>query len=100
MAAVVRERSGCIFEERRRARRVGVRAADGVNLYGELSFGSEPWLVQIGRGTEVTNGVTFITHDGSIRVIQRGPFGPADPAVLNRYGPIVVGENCFIGTRA
>jgi acetyltransferase-like isoleucine patch superfamily enzyme len=82
------------------ARRQGVRAADGVNLYGELSFGSEPWLVSIGARTEVTNGVSFITHDGSIRVLQTGPHAPADPSRLNRYGAITVGENCFIGTRA
>jgi carbonic anhydrase/acetyltransferase-like protein (isoleucine patch superfamily) len=82
------------------ARRHGVRAADGVNLYGEISFGSEPWLVSIGPGTEVTNGVSFITHDGSIRVLQHGPHAPADPSRLNRYGAITIGENCFIGTRA
>ena len=82
------------------ARRQGVRAADGVNLYGEISFGSEPWLVSIGAGTEVTNGVSFVTHDGSIRVVQRGPYAPADPSRLNRYGAITVGANCFIGTRA
>jgi acetyltransferase-like isoleucine patch superfamily enzyme len=82
------------------ARRQGVRVADGVNLYGEISWGSEPWLVSIGAGTEVTNGVSFITHDGSIRVIQNGPFAPPDPSRLNRYGAIAIGENCFIGTRA
>jgi carbonic anhydrase/acetyltransferase-like protein (isoleucine patch superfamily) len=82
------------------ARRQGVRAADGVQLYGEISFGSEPWLVSIGSGTEVTNGVSFVTHDGAVRVVKGSPWAPSDPSRLNRYGAIVVGENCFIGTRA
>jgi acetyltransferase-like isoleucine patch superfamily enzyme len=85
---------------RAQARAIGVQVADDANLYGEISYGSEPWLIRIGPLTEVTNGVSFITHDGATRVVRLGPHGPSDAARVNRYGPITIGRNCFIGTRA
>lgn len=83
---------------RRYARFLGVEVGDGAKIF-RVSFGSEPWLIKIGRNSWVTAGTQFVTHDGSITVLKNGPFGIEDPAGLNRYGPIVVGENCFIGVQ-
>lgn len=78
---------------------LGVNAAEGVRLYTQ-EYGTEPWLIEIGRNTVVAGGAQFITHDGSITVLRNGPFGITDPDSINRYGKIIVGENCFIGMGA
>lgn len=76
---------------------LGVDIGADTFIFGRVSFGSEPWLIRIGRDTWVTYGVTFITHDGSIATINNGPYGIANPEAINRYGKIVIGNNCFIG---
>jgi acetyltransferase-like isoleucine patch superfamily enzyme len=104
LALVLRMVRLCGFKSfdlaRRQARRLGVHVGPETVLYGGVSFGSEPWLVHIGRGTWVTHGVRFITHDGSIQVVRNGPFGIPPGTSLNRYDAVVVGENCFIGVQA
>jgi acetyltransferase-like isoleucine patch superfamily enzyme len=85
---------------RRYACRLGVHLGPDAILFGGISFGSEPWLVHIGRGTWVTYGVRFITHDGSTVVVRNGPFGIPRGTRINRYDAVVVGENCFIGVQA
>ena len=78
------------------ARWLGVEVGEGTILYS-VSFGSEPWLVKIGKNTLITKGTQFITHDGSIIVVRHGPFGINNPDQLNRYGKFFVGDNCFVG---
>jgi acetyltransferase-like isoleucine patch superfamily enzyme len=82
---------------RRYARRLGVQVGGGTRIYDGVSFGSEPWLVRIGDGTVVTFGVQFVTHDGSISVINNGPFGIAQDEPVNHMDVVIVGENCFLG---
>jgi len=55
---------------------------------------SEPFLVSIGNHVTITDGVTFLTHDGAVWLDRK-----RDPSI-NRYGPIVIRDNCFIGYRA
>lgn len=85
---------------RRYARRLGVEVGDGAMIFNAVSFGSEPWLVRVGRDSWMTYGVQCITHDGAITVLKNGPFGLADPGAVNRYGGIVIEDNCFIGVRS
>jgi acetyltransferase-like isoleucine patch superfamily enzyme len=79
------------------ARWRGAEIGDGTIIYRHVRFGSEPWLVKVGRGTWLTVGVEFVTHDGSISVIRNGNFEIDPNQPINRYGPIEVGDNCFIG---
>lgn len=81
------------------ARSLGVEVGEGSRIY-DVGFGSEPWLVKVGRNTWLTAGTQLVTHDGSIRVIKNGPYAVANPASLNRYGKIVIGDNCFVGIRS
>ena len=60
------------------------------------NFGTEPWLVEIGDDVSITDDVIFLTHDGSSRLFRKklpnmnGKYG-------NRFGPIQIHNNCFIG---
>lgn len=55
------------------------------------TFGSEPYLVQLGDNVEVTSGVRFITHDGGVWV------GRKQFPEIDVIAPIKVGSNVFIG---
>jgi acetyltransferase-like isoleucine patch superfamily enzyme len=58
------------------------------------SLGSEPYLVSIGDGTTISEAVLFITHDGGLRVVRK------QHPEAQRFAPIHVGANCFIGARS
>lgn len=62
------------------------------------NFGSEPWLIQVGDKVTLAYGSWLITHDGSSRLFRdrftsMSKFG-------NKFGAIVIGDNCFIGINA
>lgn len=80
-------------------RRQGVRIGQACSIYTEShNFGTEPWLIEIGNHVTVGQGVMFITHDGTSRLFRdrlpgMNPFG-------NRFGTVVIRDNCFIGNNA
>ncbi len=72
------------------ARLLGVRVGNGCRIFTSR-FGSEPWLVEIGDRVTVTDGVTFLTHDGATWLC-------ADSRGRRfYYAKIVVGNEVFIG---
>jgi acetyltransferase-like isoleucine patch superfamily enzyme len=75
------------------AQKVGVKFGKGCKFIKPY-FGTEPFLIEIGDHVEITAGVTFITHDGSVWVF-REKFPEID-----FFGPIKIGNNVFIGTGA
>jgi len=79
------------FGPNKNARRLGVKVGKNSRIY-TLDFGSEPFLVSIGDSTTVSSQVRFITHDGSTGLVrnERG-------SRYQRYLPIMVGDNVFIG---
>jgi acetyltransferase-like isoleucine patch superfamily enzyme len=76
-----------------RYRRQGLQIADDCRLVNLPDFGSEPYLISIGRHVTITARVTFITHDGGTWVF-RGLQG-YDHVI--KYGRITIYDNCFIG---
>ena len=77
------------------ARYLGAKVGEGCKICDDpwKVFGSEPYLVEIGDNVEITNGVRFVTHDGSIWVARNEDyFKDADV-----FGKIVVSHNVFIG---
>jgi acetyltransferase-like isoleucine patch superfamily enzyme len=78
-------------------KRRGLQIADDCRLIAWPScFGSEPWLVSIGRHVIISYGVRFITHDGATWVFRNRP----GYSGVIRYGRITVHDNCFIGTES
>lgn len=76
------------------ARSLGVRVGKDCELLGTNrgTWGSEPYLITIGDRVLITADVHFITHDGAIWVYR------AEHPEIDRFGPITVGNNVFIGT--
>ncbi len=86
----------CRGDKIRYLRQTGVRIGEGCDILNRVeSYEGEPWLIEIGNRVTVTANVGFITHDGSSRLFRdrlpgSSPYG-------NRFGTIVIRDNCFIG---
>jgi len=72
------------------AKKVGVTFGEECKFI-KPNFGTEPFLINIGDHVEITAGVKFITHDGSVWVFRKLHPG------IEIFGPIKIGNNVFIG---
>lgn len=63
----------------------------GVHLYGNISWGTEPWLITLGNNVHITEGVKFITHDGGTLLYRH------HIPDLEITKPIVLGNDVYIG---
>ncbi len=78
------------------ARSIGVTIGEGTKLYGGETgtFGSEPYLVTIGKNCHIAHEVRFITHDGMAGILRtRYPD-------IDLVARIAVGDNVAIGMRS
>ena len=73
--------------------RQGLQIADDCRLIGCPNFGSEPYLISVGRHVTMSGRVSFINHDGGTWVFR----DQEKYREVIRYGRIVVHDNCFIG---
>lgn len=80
----------------------GMKVGGNTLFVGMQQFGSEPYLIDIGKDCLVTDGVRFITHDGSIQVplIAAGQSFSDVYSKSSTFGRIVVGDNVFIGVNS
>ena len=70
----------------------GIKIGKGCVFTGKrISFGSEPYLIEIGNKVRITADVKFETHDGGV-----GIFRDEFPGI-NVFGKIKIGDNTFIG---
>ena len=74
----------------------GARIGKGCDFIETPNFGSEPYLITIGDNTTLSFDVAMVTHDAGTRVIRHLPDGNPETVI---YGPITIGNNCFIGCR-
>ncbi len=73
----------------------GIKIGKDVRFTGKnVSFGSEPFLIEIGDHVTITPGVKFQTHDGGVALFRDEFPG------LNVYGRIKIGNHVFIGEDA
>lgn len=78
-------------------RHLGVKIGSGCLISTSVNnFGTEPWLVDIGDDVSITDGVVFLTHDGSSRLFRKKMSG-MNAKYGNRFGSIQIHNNCFIG---
>jgi acetyltransferase-like isoleucine patch superfamily enzyme len=73
------------------AKKIGVNLLSGVKIYGTVRWSTEPWLITIGDGCHITDGVRFETHDGGTLLFRN-----IIPD-LEITKPITVGSECYIG---
>ena len=67
---------------------------DNCEIYRDVNFGSEPWLIEIGNNVRIVNGVTLTTHDGGMRVLTN--MGKI-PDNSGKFWKIKIGNNVHIG---
>ena len=76
----------------------GAKIGDGTRLFCSTSdFGSEPYLVKIGKDCSIAKDTCFITHDGGIKVLNSlHKFEKR----MDKIAPIKVGDNVYMGMRS
>jgi acetyltransferase-like isoleucine patch superfamily enzyme len=79
----------------REMKKKGLLIADDCRFEGFPNFGSEPYLVSIGKHVALASEVTFITHDGGTYVFR----DQEKYRKVIKYGRITVKDNCVIGYR-
>lgn len=75
----------------RYAKKIGVNFKGKVTIYGRVHYSTEPWLITIGDGCHITDGVKFETHDGGTLIFRK-----VIPD-LEITKPITIGNECYIG---
>jgi acetyltransferase-like isoleucine patch superfamily enzyme len=74
-------------------RKKGAKIGEGC-VISTKSLGTEPYLVSLGNHVWISRDVIFHTHDGGVWVLRD------QYPNLDVYGPIIIEDNCIIGTRA
>lgn len=60
------------------------------------SFGSEPYLIEIGDNNLFSDNLHFHTHDGGVKVLNGAGYFNGNR--MDKMGRIKIGSNCFIGS--
>ena len=74
-------------------REKGVSIGDNCQIYKNVKFGTEPYLVSLGDHVRLTDNVRFITHDGAVWVL-RELYNNEEIDIIK---PITIKNNVFIG---
>ncbi|MBD8110050.1 acyltransferase [Priestia megaterium] len=73
-----------------------VKMGENCEIYNNVSFGSEPYLIRLGNKVRITAGVKFVTHDGGLWVVRNLGWSPN----ADKMDKIIVGDNVFVGFNA
>lgn len=68
----------------------GISIGDNCRFIGNVSLGSEPYLVSIGNHVSISNS-KIITHDGGVWVFRE------ENPEIDYFAPVKIGNNVFIG---
>lgn len=80
-------------------RELGAIVGDGTRFLCDLStFGSEPYLIEIGSDCLITHGCRFITHDGGVKVLNSANY--FNGKKMDKMGRIKIGDNVYMGNYA
>lgn len=71
----------------------GISIGNNCEVYKNVSFGSEPYLISIGDNVRITSGVKFCTHDGGMWVVRNLEYNKT----ADLFGRIRIGNNVHIG---
>ena len=79
-------------------REKGAIIGEGTRLNCSISsFGTEPYLITVGKNCLFADGVRFITHDGGVMVLKN--LGYFDKST-DKLGTITIGNNVYVGMGA
>ena len=86
----------CRLDKAKFLRSKGMRIGKNCHLVNALTdYGSEPYLIEMENNVTVAGGVFFLTHDAASRLFRDRI--PGASKFGNRFGRILVRDNCFIG---
>lgn len=71
----------------------GLDVGEKCEIYPNVSFGTEPYLIHIGNNVRIISDCKLITHDGTIWVLRNLLNNPK----LDCFGEIHIGNNVVIG---
>lgn len=74
-------------------RKTGMKIGKNTEIYSNVNFGSEPYLIQIGNNVRIASGCKFVTHDGGVWVLRNLNMLPN----ADLFGTIKIGNNVHIG---
>lgn len=77
----------------KKLREMGIKLGENCEIYDNVSWGSEPYMISIGNHVRITNGVRFITHDGGVWVLRAMEDSFKD---VDSFGAINIGDNTHI----
>lgn len=77
------------------AKWIGVNIGSNCKIINHPNWGSEPYLICIGRHTEISFGVSFLTHDGATWISREDK--TYEDNEIYKFGAIKIGDDCFIG---
>jgi len=67
-------------------------------LCGLGCFGTEPYMVKVGKDCLISSNVSFLTHDGGVKVLNSLKY--FGDVAMDKVGRVTIGDNCFIGNSA
>ena len=74
----------------------GCKIGKGTRLLcNTSSFGSEPYLIEVGEDCLFSTNVNLFTHDGGVKVLNS--LDLFDGKSMDKVGRIKIGNNCFLG---
>ena len=74
----------------------GAKIGEGTRMNCNVgAFGTEPYLICVGKNCLFASEVHLITHDGGIKVLNA--LGYFDGKRMDNMAPIVIGDNVYIG---
>lgn len=79
-------------------RNLGMRIGEGTQIFTPRHVvidETRPWMIELGRNVQITQGVTILTH-GYDWSVMKGMYGH----VLGSSGKVTIGNNVFIGMNA
>jgi len=74
------------------ARYSGVKIGNNCSIQ-DVSFGSEPYLIEVGNHVQITSGVKIFTHGGGWVFREKNPN-------LDYFGKVVIRDNVYIGNNS
>lgn len=74
-------------------KRKGLDICEDCRVIGFPKFGSEPYLISIGKHVTISSNVRFVTHDGGTFVFRNNK----KYKDVIKLGKIRIDDNCFIG---
>ena len=80
-------------------RKQGASIGEGTRLICQIgSFGTEPYLISVGKNCLFSDGIHLITHDGGVKVLS--DLGYFHGERMDIIAPIEIGDNVYIATGA